>query len=76
MFPSDFSDKGKTITSDKNIGNSFNNYFTSIGEDMTNSIPDTEGYVQHLTTFGHLCFKLEPLLKEDVEAILKDQQPS
>ena len=42
---------------------------------MANSIPDTEGYEQHLTTFGHLSFKLEPLFEEDVEAILKGQQP-
>ena len=49
MFPSDFTDKGKTISGDKNIANSFNNYFTSIGEDMANSIPTTEGYEKHLT---------------------------
>ena len=75
MFPSDFSDRGKTISGDKNIANSFNNYFTSIGEDMANSIQDTEGFEQHLITFGHLSFKLEPLLEEDVEDILKGQQP-
>ena len=75
MFPSDFTDKGTTISGDKNIANSFNNYFTSIGEDMANSIPITDGFERHLTTFGHLSFKLEPLLEEDVEAILKGQQP-
>ena len=57
MFPSDFSDKGKTISGNKNIANSFNNYFTSIGEDMANSIQDTEGFEKHLTTIGHLSFQ-------------------
>ena len=75
MFPSDFVDKGKTISGDKNIANSFNNYFTSIGEDMANSIPNTDGFEKHLTHFRHLSFQLEPLLEEDVEAILKGQQP-
>ena len=42
---------------------------------MANSIPHTEGYEKHLTNLGHLCFTLEPLLEEDVEAILKGQQP-
>ena len=72
MFPSDFSDQGKNISGDKNIANSFNSYFASIGED---NIPNTDGYEQPLTNFGHLCFTLEPLLEEDVEAILKGQQP-
>ena len=42
---------------------------------MANSIQDTDSFEQHLITFGHLSFKREPLLEEDVEAILKGQQP-
>ena len=64
MFPSDFSDRGKTVSGNKNIANSFNNYFTSIGEDMANSIQDTEGFEKHLTTFGHLSFiAMKPMKK-------------
>ena len=55
------------IRGDKNIANSFNNYITSIGEDMANSIQDTKGFEKHLTTFGQLSFKLEPLLEEDLK---------
>ena len=48
MFLSDFLEGEKKISGNKNIANTFNTYFTSIGEDMANSITNTDGYERNL----------------------------
>ena len=47
-MPNRFIIDGESVRNKKNIAQAFNIYFSSIGTDMANEIPDTPGYETYL----------------------------
>ena len=74
--PTTFKSNGKTISDPKEVSNLFNDYFACIGEDMANSMPTVHGYEKYLNEIGiKNGFTLNPLAREGVESIMKNQKP-
>ena len=69
-----FSNAGKIITQPKAIADGFNKYFATIGQKMADTIPDIEGYQQHVRrSYG--LFELARPDSEYVGKIMSKQQP-
>ena len=74
-MPNRFIIDGKSVRDKKNIAEAFNIYFSSIGTDMANQIPDTPGYESYLETNRSWVFELSEMTEEGVLKIMKEQQP-
>ena len=75
-MPNRFIIDGKSVRNKKNIATAFNVYFSSIGSEMAEKIPDTQGYEQYLKSRSTWqIFNLEELCEESVMKIMKNQQP-
>ena len=74
-IPNRFFVDGVSIRHKKPIANAFNNYFTSIGKAMADSLPKVDGFEDHLGLICKYKMGLKPLEKEDVELLMKNQQP-
>ena len=51
---------------EKNISNAFNHCFTSIGQDMADSLPDVPGFEDHMKDLNIHTMWLRPLKEEEV----------
>ena len=72
--PERFTNAGKSITKPMAIADGLNKYFAMIGQKMADTIPDTEGYQQHVRrSYG--LFKLARPNSEYVGKIMSKQQP-
>ena len=65
-MPSTFNIDGKTVKNKKNIACAFNSYFASIGKEMADSLPDTLGYEQYLTSVTDTQFQLEEVTRKSL----------
>ena len=73
-MPAKFNYKGETLTKKEDISNGFNDYFSSIGKEMADTLLTTPGFEEYLTQTTK-CFSLEPLEIDKVEEISRKQQP-
>ena len=74
-IPDRFIINGKNLQSKKNIASALNAYFASIGKDMADSIPDIEGFEDHVQYTQQQAIHIKPLDIEEVKDIIKNQQP-
>ena len=73
-IPSRFTINGESVSQPLKIADGFNNYFTTIGQDMANSIPEVTGYQTYVKrTYGKL--ELARPDSEIVRKIMRKQQP-
>ena len=61
-IPHSFKLNDTTVDTPKEISNGFNDYFASVGKQMANSMPDSQGYEDYLTDMSHCQFQLWLLL--------------
>jgi len=74
-IPDRFIVNGENVRTKKKIATAFNAYFASIGKDMADSIPDIEGFEDHVQYPQQRAIQLKPLKMEEVQEIMKNQQP-
>ena len=74
-MPDKFVKNENTISGNKNIANAFNKYFASIGKQMADSLPNEDGYQEYLTLNLGESFILEPVDREEVSRIMRNQKP-
>ena len=60
----------KASDTKKTIANAFNTYVSSIGKAMADSLPEVEGFEDHLGLISKHKMRLRPLEKEEVEEIM------
>ena len=75
IMPDTFRHNGMPIKGEKDIANSFNEYFASIGMDMAESLPTEEGYEKYLNFTPDNSFSLARTTEEEVEKIMRNQKP-
>ena len=76
-MPNRFVIDGKSVRNKKNIATAFNIYFSSIGSEMAEKIPNTQGYKQYLKSRSiWQIFNLEELCEDSVMKIMKNQKPN
>ena len=73
-IPSTFKINGEEISSAKTIASAFNKYFTSIGQEMADSIPTISGFEEYLDKCS-TRFRLKKLSSNDVSNIMRKQKP-
>ena len=66
---------GQSVWNKNNIANAFNVYFSSIGTEMADALPEVEGYNEYLEKRPSFNFELEPMEEEEAVNIMKNQQP-
>ena len=74
-MPNRFIIDGQSVRNKKNIANAFNVYFSSIGTEMADQLPEVAGYEEYLEKHPVSKFQLKPLEEEEVVKIMKNQQP-
>jgi hypothetical protein len=76
-LPGTFQIDNETIRNKKDISNAFNKYFKSIGSKMADSIPNPTGiqFEEFLPDPHKYAMGFRDLTQEEVEKIMKNQQP-
>ena len=74
-MPNRFVIDGQSVRNKKNIANAFNVYFSSIGTEMADQLPEVAGYEEYLEKHPVSKFQLKPLEEEEVVKIMKNPQP-
>ena len=74
-IPNRFFVNGKSVRHLKHVTNAFNTYFTSIGKEMADALPEVQGFEDHLGLINKHKMWLRPLEEEEVQEIMKHQQP-
>ena len=69
-MPNSFKVKDEIISGDKNIANAFNQYFTSIGTDMANSLPSEDSFQEFLSFYTEDVFHIQQVEQERVSKIM------
>ena len=74
-MPNIFIIDGKSVRDKKNIAEAFNIYFSSIGTEMADALPNVTGYETYLKKSTWGTFDLHEVSEDDVRLIMKGQQP-
>lgn len=70
-----FKKHGKVYTSKKDISNEFNNFFSKVGSNLSDKIPDTgDSYLKNLPSNPKAIFKFEEINENTVEQIINKME--
>ena len=66
-YPAEFSNNGATISGNKNIANSFNNFFVNVGPSLANNIPrSNDVFTRYLSDKVEDTLFLKPVTEEEI----------
>lgn len=71
-FPEAFLVNGETVKGDKNIANSFNNFFINIGQTLAEAFPDTNNFIKYINKTKCTPKQFSKIDEEDLTKIIQN----